>query len=166
MSNRLDPIFVHAQIDALRVAYPDIADDEDQWLLTLESETDLHQFLAVAVRRICEAGAFIEGIDDLIHDLKVRQDRFERRSDAMRGLAFRVMNIAEVRKVELAQATLSLRNGAPKVIVTDEARLPEDCIRIKREPNKIAIKERLERGEHVDGAELSNAEPGLLVRIK
>ena len=52
MSDRLDPTFVRAQIEALRVAYPDIADDEDQWLLTLESETDLREFLTLAVRRM------------------------------------------------------------------------------------------------------------------
>jgi len=165
-SHRLDPIFVRAQIDALRVAYPEVANDEDQWLLTLESETDLHEFLTVAVKRMCEAEAFAEGIDDLIRDIKTRQQRFEQRGEAMRGLAFRLMNQAAVRKVELPLATLSIRNGVPRVIVTDEARLPPDCIRTRTEPNKIAIKERLERGEHVPGAELSNAEPGLSVRIK
>jgi hypothetical protein len=51
----------------------------------------------------------------------------------------------------------------PKVIVTDEAVLPDNCVRIVREPNRTAIKEHLARGEPVPGAELSNAEPSLAV---
>jgi len=166
MSNRLDPTFVRAQIEALRAAYPQVADDEDQWLLSLESETDLREFLTVAVKRMYEAEAFVEGIDDLITDIKTRRQRFEQRGEAMRSLAFRVMTTAAVRKVELPQATLSIRAGQPKVIITDETRLPEHCIRIKREPDKLLIREHLARGEHVAGAELSNSEPQLAVRIK
>jgi hypothetical protein len=166
MSNRLDPTFVRAQIEALRVSYPDIAGDEDQWLLTLESETDLTEFLTAVVRRMCEAEACAEGIGDLIREVRERQARFEQRGEALRGMAFKLMNAADVRKVELPQATLSIRAGTPKVIVTDEARLPEDCIRIKREADKVAIREHLARGEHVPGAEMSNATEVITVRIK
>jgi len=168
MSNRLDPTFVFAEIERLRVTYPQIWEDGDEQLLldSLEGETDFHRFLAAVVRRICEAEACAEGIGDLIREVRERQARFEQRSDAFRGMAFKLMIAAEVRKVELPQATLSIRVGTPKVIVTDEAALPPDCIRIKREPDKIALKEHLMRGEQIAGAELSNAEPVLALRIK
>ena len=61
---------------------------------------------------------------------------------------------------------LSIRAGQPRVIITDETLLPPDCVRIKREPDKIAIKERLSRGEPVPGATLSNSEETLAMRIK
>jgi hypothetical protein len=162
----LDPVFVRAQIDALRVAYPQIENEEDQWLLTLESETDVVELLTVAVDRLQDARALINGIGQRISELKVRQDRFDQRCEAMRSLAFKVMTWAEVKKLELAEATLSIRAGQPKVIITDEAALPIDCVRIKREPDKAAIKEHFARGDSVPGAELSNAEPTLAVRIK
>ena len=168
MANRLDPTFVRMQIEQLRLTHPGIWDDGDEQLLadSLEGETDFHKFLTAVVRRICEAEAFVEGIDDLITDIKTRRQRFEQRGEAMRSLAFKLMSAADVRKVELPQATLSIRAGQPRVIVTDESALPPDCIRIKREPDKIAIKERLMRGEHVPGASLSNAEPALAMRTK
>jgi Siphovirus Gp157 len=166
MRNTLDPTFVRAQIEALRVSYPQIADDEDRWLLTLESETRLPEFLAVAVNRMQDADAKIEGIGDLIAELKARCDRFEQRSDAMRGLMFKVMQAAEVRKIELAAATLSIRAGQPRVIITDETRLPPNCVRIKREPDKVMIRELIDQGVPVAGAEISNSEPVLSVRIK
>ena len=170
MPDRLDPIFVRAQIDALRAAYPQIADDEDQWLLTLESETDLREFLAVVVNRIYEADAFAEGavasLEYLISNSKARKQRFEQRGEAMRALAFKVMSVAAVRKVELPQGTLSIRAGQPKVIIVDETALPPSCIRIRKEPDRIVIKEHLMRGDQVPGAELSNREDVLALRIK
>jgi len=168
MSSRLDPTFVLAQIELLRLRYPNIWDEDDEVLLadSLEGETHLHEFLAVVVARMCDADAFAVGLNAMLNDLKERRDRFNDRYEAMRTLAFKVMTAADVRKLELAQATLSIRAGQPKVIVTDEAALPENCIRIKREPDKIAIKEHLARGEPISGAELSNAEPTLAVRVK
>lgn len=168
MADRLDPSFVRAQIEHLRIAYPNIWDDGDDRLLAdmLEGETDLHRFLGAVVRRMGEADAFIEGIGDWIAELKARCDRMEQRSDAMRALAHKVMNWAEVRKVEMPIATLSIRAGQSRVIITDEARLPEQFVRIKREPDKHLIASHLKAGEPVDGAELSNSEPVLSVRVK
>ena len=56
--------------------------------------------------------------------------------------------------------------GADVAAHFDEARLPPDCIRTRTEPDKVRIKEHLARGERVDGAELSNSEPVISVRIK
>jgi hypothetical protein len=168
MADRLDPTFVRAQIALLRVTHPEIWEEYDDQLIadTLEGATDLHEFLAAVVRRMVEATAFAAGIEAMIDQMKARRDRFNQRTEAMRGIAFNVMQHAEVKKIELALATLSIRAGVPKVIVTDEAALPENCVRIKREPDRIAIKERLARGEPVPGAEISNSEPQLAVRVK
>jgi len=168
MANRLDPTFIRQEIERLRVTHPQIWDEGDEQLLldSLEGETDFHRFLTAVVRRICEAEAFVDGIGDLITDIKARQLRFEQRGEAMRAMAFKVMSAADVRKVELPQATLSIRAGTPRVIITDEARLPPDCIRIRREPDKVRIRDLLVHGDQVSGAEMSNAEPSLAVRIK
>src|SRR6186997_1324764 len=111
MSDRLDPTFVRAQIEQLRLTHPGIWDDGDEQLLldSLEGETDFHRFLAAVVRRICEAEALADGIDELFRAIKMRQERFERRSEAMRSLAFKLMQTAAVRKVELPLATLIIK---------------------------------------------------------
>jgi len=168
MADRLDPTFVRAQIELLRVTHPGIWDAGDETLLAdmLEGETDLHAFLATVVRRMLEAKAYADGIGDLIHEMNDRQARFEARGDAMRALAYRVMNWAEVRKLELPIATLSIRAGQPRVIITDEAQLPEQFVRVRREPDKHLIASHLKAGERVEGAELSNSEETLAVRTK
>jgi len=168
MPDRLDPSFVRAQIELLRHTHPDIWDEGDETLLAdmLEAETGLHDFLTVVIARMLDTDAKIDGIGNLMAALKSRCDRFEQRSDAMRGLMFRLMSWAEVRKVELPAATLSIRAGQPRVIITDEARLPEQFVRIKREPDKHLIASHLKAGEPVPGAELSNSEETLAVRVK
>jgi len=161
---RIDPVFVLAQIELLRLRYPQIWDDDDTLAITLEGETDLHEVLAAVVARMCDADAFAAGINALVNDLKERRDRFNARYDAMRTLAFRLMDTAGVRKVELAQKTLFIRAGQPKVIITDEHALPPNCVRIKREPDKVMIRELIDQGVPVPGAELSNSEPVLSIR--
>jgi hypothetical protein len=164
---RLDPTFVRAQIEALRYSHPEIWDGDEMLLADmLEGETNLKEFLDAAVFHMLEEEAFAQSIGDLITKIKARQQRFERRGEAMRAIAYKLMSHAEVRKVELLQATLSIRAGQPKVIITDETALPPDCVRIRTEPDRIAIKEHLARGEPVAGAELSNSEPVLAVRVK
>src|SRR4249920_1543840 len=138
-NRRIDPTFVLAQIELLRLRYPQIWDDDDTLAIGLEGETDLHEVLTLVVIRMCDAEAYAEADNKLINDLKERRDRFNARYDAMRVLALKLMNAAEVRKVELAQKTLWIRAGQPKVLIVDELALPPDCIRIRREPDKVAI---------------------------
>jgi hypothetical protein len=169
MPDRLDPTFVRAQIELLRITHPGIWDDGDEQLLAdmLEAETGLFEFLMTLMRRaLVDDAAVVRGSDAIVTEFRERRDRYERRIEAARTLAFKLMQQANVRKIELPIATLSIRAGQPRVIITDEAALPENCIRVRKEPDKIAIKEQLAHGEPVPGAELSNSEPVLSVRVK
>jgi len=168
MPDRLDPTFVRAQIELLRVTHPDIWDEGDERLLAdmLEAETSLYEFFASLVHGMRTTKAFIVGMTTLMDELKARRDRYERREEALRGLALKLMQHANVRKIELPQATLSIRTGSQKVIITDETALPPDCVRVRTEPDKVRIRELLLRGEPVAGAELSNREEMLAVRVK
>ncbi len=168
---RVDPHFLSAQIAALRLQFPELAEDEDAWSLTIESETDVPDVLARIERRRREALAmagkvagYIAGLG--IADLEIRQARFERQAEAMRELAFKIMQMADVRKVELPETTFSIAAGQPKVVITDEAVLPDALCRITRSPNKTKIAEWLKTGTAVPGASLSNAEPHLTIRTR
>jgi hypothetical protein len=63
------------------------------------------------------------------------------------------------------RATLRV-NGAQSAEITDEKALPDDCFRIKREPDKALIKARLVRGEEIPGAVLTQAPPSLVITSK
>jgi hypothetical protein len=57
-------------------------------------------------------------------------------------------------------------NGARSAEITDQKALPDDCWRMKREPDKALIKARLNRGEDIPGAVLVTAPPSLVITSK
>jgi hypothetical protein len=57
-------------------------------------------------------------------------------------------------------------NGAKSAEITDEKALPDDCFRVKREPDKALIKARLAKGDKIKGAVLVTAPPSLVIISK
>ncbi len=157
--------FVRHQVELLLISHPELADDEVLRADVLEGETDLHAALSKLVRLIGETQAMRDGLAAYVTTLRARDTRLERRGEALRGLIFKLMQIADLKKVPLPEATLSVRNGTRSVVITDESKIPEQFIRIKREPNRTAIKEAIDEGAHVEGCELSNGESGLTIRM-
>jgi len=162
----MNPDLIRAQIASLRALHPELVEDEESWLLALESETDLTETLRAIERKRQETAGLAGGIVYAVAQLHARQERFERRETVLRAILFKLLQAADLRKVELPEATLSVRNGTPKVVITDETALPDDFFRVVREPDKSFIKDCLKEGDIVPGAMLSNAEPCLSVRVK
>lgn len=164
---RLDPQIVRQQIANLAIAYPDLATNDEDWSLALSSETELDEILTQVVRMIENSKAFVEGTDLRMEELATRQMRFKRRIEAYRSLLMKLMEAAGVPKRELAEATISLRAVAPKVVGDADADfLPDDLVVIERRPNKAAIKAALEAGQVVKGYELSNGGQTISIRVK
>lgn len=163
----LDPTIVRQQIENLKVSYPDLIEDDESWQMSLESETDLPALLTAIVRKIEDAKALAVGTKDRLDELEKRKARFEERVDAMRQLAFKMMQAAEVNKIELAEATLSLRNGAQQLVgEADPAALPDTLCKVSRTIDRTKVKEALKAGQEVPGFTLSNAAPSLSIRVK
>jgi len=164
--------YVRQQIELLRTTHPDLWEEGDDQLLAdmLEGATELNELLTKIVRHKREAEANAAGARadaaQYADPLYSRAERYDKRVEAMRELALSLMQFADVKRIELPIATLSIHAGSQKVIITDEAALPEDCWRVSREPNKTVIKERLAAGEALPGAAMSNAEPYLNMRTK
>jgi hypothetical protein len=161
----LNPQVVRQQIENLKLLHVDLFDDEEAWLLSLESETDMNELMTSIVRRIEDCKALVVGTKDRFEELKARKDRFERRIEALRTLAFKVMDAANLAKLELPEVTLSLRNTGPSVVITDEEKLPDIACKFERKPDKTKIKELLATG-WVAGAELTNGGKTLSIRIR
>lgn len=164
---RLDVGIVRHQIDNLIAAYPQFADDGDDWSLALASETELDEILTRLLRMIDDARALAEGTDARLQELQARRDRFEQRVEAYRSLILKLMISAGVSKRELPEATVSLKVLPIKVIGSpDPKSLPDDLVVIERRPNRAAIKRALEDGKPVDGCSLSNGGQTISIRVK
>ena len=163
----LDPRLVRQQIENLKIAHPELLEDDEAWIATLESETSFEDLLTSVVRRIEDTKALVIGTKDRFEELKSRKDRFEHRVDTLRNLAFKIMQAAELAKCELPEATLSLRAGTQQLIGdANPKELPDEFCKISRDLNRTAIKLALKTGLTVPGFELSNSPPSLTIRIK
>jgi len=163
MPRALNPADLRAQVTAFLASHPELWDDQEGRELAVASETD---GMDCIVARMLDAEKMSVKQAALIKDLKARRDRYLARYEAMRKLAFDIMQEHNIKKLELTQATLSIRLGQPKVVITDETKLPDRLCRIKREPDKLLIRQHLESGAvALEGASLSNAEPVLAIRV-
>lgn len=164
--NRIELATLERTIRDFIDANPELADDEELRADMLEGELDIDKVLARLVRLERETAAMAGACETQAQELTIRRDRFALRGKAFRAAMLNVMGAADLRKFELPQATISVRSGQPSVVIVDENALPENVIRIKREPNKTAIKEALIGGHSIPGATLSNGAPSLAIRSK
>lgn len=135
----------------------DVIGDDDQTLADMiEGETDLHRALGRAYDRYSEISLMVHVLKAKEEELKKRRDRFERQAEFIRTAIAAAMGQAELKRVELPDATLSLRPTPQKAVVIDEAAIPAQFW--KRSDPKLdlrALSNALKQGP-VPGATLSN----------
>jgi hypothetical protein len=167
MRRNLDPTIIRQQIENLKVSHPALVEDDEAWQMSLESETDINDLLTTIVRRIEDTKALVIGTKDRFEELKARKDRFEHRIEALRELAFKVMQTAEVAKLELPECTLSLRAGQQQLVGEfDPNALPDSLVKISRTVDRAAVKDAIKNGVAVPGFELTNGPPSITIRVK
>lgn len=153
-----------AEIDALLVAYPDLAEDEQLRADMLEGETNLHAVLERLLGVERDANSMVGAVKARIDDLQERKARAERRKDAMRGLMLRLMKAADLQKAPLTEATISVAKGRDSVEITDEAAVPKRFLKVVSSPDKGLIADALKAGKKVNGAALKTGSETLSVR--
>jgi sugar-specific transcriptional regulator TrmB len=163
-----NPEIIKRQIEALKLQFADQQDAEsEEWLSSIESETDLIEFIEKMVLRIQDTKILVGGLKEYMSELKDRQDRLESRMDGLRQTVAGLMDRADISKIEMPMATVSIRTGQPQLIGDAEPEdLPQDLIRTKIELNRTAIKDALKAGREVTGFCLSNSPPQLTIRIR
>lgn len=153
-----------ASMEALLAAHPELADDETLRSDMLEGCTNAVEALSVLANWQAETEANIDVLKAREDLLKTRRHRMEKRAEVIRASMQKVLETAGLKKVELPEATISLRPGPAKVVIVDEHDLPSEFVRIRREPDKRALAEALKSGKAVLGAVLANGEPTISVR--
>ena len=148
----------------LREQFPE--ETEESLADTLEGLTDLNEMLAKVMRSVQWDEAQAMGARAIISDLTARIARFEHRALKKRALVQETMELANLRKIEAPDMTLSLRKCPQKLIVTDEAQIPLEHFKVTRQLMKGHLKAILQEGTKVPGAELSNQPDTLSVRTK
>jgi hypothetical protein len=163
MNVRFDMAQVTQAIDSLRAAYPEIAEDDILRADMLEAETDFHSLLAKLVSLSGDAASMAEAIKLRNADLAARKTRYERQEEGIRSLIQSLMERADLTKVTLPEATLSVSFRKPAPVVVDESALPDEFCKLKRLPDIAKIKE---APELPPGCVMGNGKTILTVRTK
>lgn len=168
MGSRVEIDVANTKTEIINViaAYPELQDDEQLLLDTLEGETNLFEIVSALVRLKGETDVQCTGLTKWVDELSERKARFLRKSDAFKKLIQTLMDAAGVDKMTLDEATVFKTKGSMKVVVKDVQSLPQGFYRIERKAETAEIKKTLESGEDVPGAYLELGAPSLTIRIK
>jgi hypothetical protein len=139
--------------------------DDAAFLDTLDGETDA---LDIADRLIAD----IQGDEALSAAAKAQaralQDRAARiadRATARRAALCALLKAMGKKKLERPAATVSVRPGNISAHITDPDAVPTQLCKMIKQPDKAAIKQQLEAGEAVPGAELARGNDILTMRV-
>ena len=130
----------------------------------LEGSTDFLDIMDRLIVNLHITNEYILGAKAARARIDDRITRHQAKSELVRRLMKRLMEVASIRKVVAPTGTVSIGNKAPSVEILDADLLPDEFVRIKREPNKTLIGEKLKAGEDVSGAILTNGGETLIVR--
>jgi hypothetical protein len=159
--------FLLIQLEALLRRFPEIAEDKVLRADMFEGETEISDVLTDLIRLGEDARALRDGTKEQLARLKERAERFDRRLAFSRAFMAALLETANLRRWELPEATVFLRNNPPTVVgEIDGDKLPDDLVEIVRKPNKAFIKLALQEGRVIEGLQLSNSPPSITVLVK
>ena len=143
-----------------------VGDDEDCFLDTLDGETDAMDVLGKLIQERQEIQANEAAVKDLAKTYQERAARLNAKADAISQTIGHLLDAIGSKKVAHPLATVSRTKARQSVLVTNPEEIPTQLTKTKRSPDLVAIREQLEAGEFVPGAEIKLGNPGVTVRVK
>lgn len=116
-------------------------DDERLFADMIEGETDLYKIVGRLHGQIASDTELLTGITTRQAELAERKRRLSDRVTATKCAIGQFLRAAKLAKIELPEATYSVRDGKPKLEVVSEDAVPEQFCTLIRKPVKAAINE-------------------------
>jgi hypothetical protein len=151
------------QISMLLDKHPELIDDVDLRADMLEGSTDLHAIMERLLTEERETNELIAVVGNRIENLSARRTMFRSRQTSLRDVMMEILQRANLRKIALPEATVSITRRGPAVQIIDDTLVPDAYCRFKREVSKTAIKDAINAGEEVPGAVLDNGSETLRI---
>lgn len=151
--------------DQLKALYRDI--DEETLNDTLEGISDLPELIKAVIRSSLEDEILVSALKQRIEDMQARLSRLKDRFDRKRELACWAMTSADIQKIQTEDFTLSLRQGPPRLEVTEEDKIPAEFF-LPQPPrlDRVGLINVLKRGDVIPGSILINGEMHIAVRVR
>lgn len=155
-----------AQWHDILEAYPELSEDESLRADVLDAETDFNRLIDVLVKHKLDAREMAAGAKLRKQEVAERQSRFERQEEGYDRLIKGLMQFADMQKVVLPEATVSITKPRTVVEITDLDAIPQGYAKFEKRADKTALKAAMEAGEEIPGAELALGDEGLMVRTR
>lgn len=157
------------EIDAARVLREQLraiaGDDADVMRDTLDGETSIRELIGAACELIAADDGLADGLRAAIENLKARADRIARRQDMRREAILSAMQTVGFRSLETATGTLTVKSLAPRLVITDESKVPSEFWKARDpELDRRSVLAALKDKRAVEGAQLSNGGETLQIR--
>lgn len=149
-------------VERIRAAFP--TETEEDLADSILGATELDVAILMVLRNAIEREAQSNALSDIIDTMVARRARLMEGAQALRRAALNAMLEGGLPKLTAPDMTVGVRDGKPKVIVSDPDAIPDIYFRVTRSPDKTAIGDVLRSGHAVPGASLGNADPILTVR--
>ena len=162
---KIDTATIRAVADEIRAILGDDFDDQTFWD-SIDGETSAGDILDRLIWHAQTDQHHIDAIKEHEAALKARRQRMEDRVAANKAAMLSIMDAADVKRAERPCATLTRRNGSASVVITDEDAVPSQLCQFKKVPDKRAIKDQIEAGETVPGAEIVTGADSVTMRTK
>ena len=158
-------IYFRAVRDRIQSDHPGL--DEETLADTIEGLTDLHDIVGAIIRSALTDEALAAGLKGRIGEMQERAERLNDRASKRRQIARDVMVECDIKKITAPDFTVSLRAGSPALMVVDETIIPQGFWE-PRDPrlDRAGLLAELKAGTEIAGAQLSNPEPTISVRVR
>ena len=144
-----------------------VVTDESELLTTLREEgADVDTILLRLVRAAEDAGTMGDAVGERIDALNARRSRYYRVRQECRAAVLAIMDALGLTKWTHPEYTVTAKDARLAVVITDEAAVPDNFVRISRTVDKTAVAQSLHAGHSVPGATLANGTPVLTIRTK
>lgn len=152
-----------ALVESVKAAYPE--ETEESLADSIDSIAELDQAIVAVLRQAIEREMLGAALAERIKEMQTRKKRLEDGAATLRHAVLETMLAVRWKRLPVPppDLTVTVGDGTPKLLITDESALPFDLVEIATKPNRAAIKEALKAGREVAGAMFGNAEPHLIV---
>jgi hypothetical protein len=145
-----------------------LTDEDDPWLEdTLDGEAALMDRLRYLLRKRRELLANCDALKTMIRELSERQNRMDNTAKRIGDAVVYAMQEAGISKLKSPDFSASVSYGKAPIIGVenlDPDTLPPSLVRIRKEIDKVALRQALESGETIENVYLGNAAPFITVR--
>lgn len=115
--------------------------DEQLFHDMMQGESSVDHVASRIWEQVARDTEILAGIKERKASIAERQSRLERRVEAGKAAIGEVLRRARLKKLELPEVTLSVRDGKPKLEIVDKDAVPSAFQRATYAPDKTAINE-------------------------